>query len=74
MLADALKRLLMLSALLLPCLVLAADAPSVELLEFLGNWETNDGEWQDPLDFMQDLDALAAESQDVNVEESQDGR
>ena len=72
--ADVVKRLLMLSALLLPCLVLAADAPSIELLEFLGNWETNDGEWQDPLDFMQDIDAIPAEAEEVNIEEAQDGR
>ena len=24
------------------------DAPSMELLEFLGSWETDDGEWVDP--------------------------
>jgi len=26
------------------------DAPSLELLEFLGEWETGDGEWLDPED------------------------
>ncbi|MDH5762236.1 MAG: hypothetical protein OEZ51_04585 [Nitrospinota bacterium] len=24
------------------------EMPSLELLEFLGNWETDDGEWIDP--------------------------
>jgi hypothetical protein len=24
------------------------EAPSLELLEFLGEWETSDGEWIDP--------------------------
>lgn len=26
-----------------------AQAPSLELLEFMGAWETHDGEWLDPL-------------------------
>jgi len=26
-------------------------SPPLELLEFLGEWETQDGEWIDPLDF-----------------------
>ena len=25
-----------------------SDIPSLELLEFLGDWETDDGEWIDP--------------------------
>ena len=25
------------------------DMPSMELLEFLGSWETDDGEWVDPM-------------------------
>ena len=25
-----------------------AEMPSLELLEFLGDWETDDGEWIDP--------------------------
>ena len=67
------QRLFVLSVLLIPCLVLAADTPSVELLEFLGNWETSEGEWQDPLEFMQDIDAMSAKAQEVNVEEAEDG-
>lgn len=27
-----------------------ASAPSMELLEFLGEWEADDGEWIDPTD------------------------
>lgn len=27
------------------------DMPSMELLEFLGSWETDDGEWVDPMLF-----------------------
>lgn len=28
------------------------DKPSMELLEFLGEWQTKDGEWVDPLRFL----------------------
>ncbi len=35
-----------------------AQAPDLALLEFLGSWEDADGEWIDPL---QMLDALEAE-------------
>jgi hypothetical protein len=27
------------------------DPPSIELLEFLGAWETRDGTWVDPAEF-----------------------
>ena len=27
------------------------DPPSIELLEFLGEWETQDGNWVDPTEF-----------------------
>ncbi len=30
----------------------SADAPSLELLEFLGEFETEDGEWIDPEDHL----------------------
>jgi hypothetical protein len=68
------NRLLVLCMLLIPCFVLAADAPSVELLEFLGDWETAEGEWQDPVEFMQDFEAVSAEAEEVNVEEAEDGQ
>lgn len=28
------------------------DHPSMELLEFLGEWQTKDGEWVDPMRFL----------------------
>jgi hypothetical protein len=46
----------------------------VELLEFLGDWETAEGEWQDPVEFMQDFEAVSAEAEEVNVEEAEDGQ
>ncbi len=30
------------------------EAPSLELLEFLGEWESSDGEWVDPADLEDD--------------------
>ena len=27
------------------------DAPSLEFLEFLGDWETKEGQWTDPAEF-----------------------
>ena len=30
------------------------EAPSLELLEFLGEWETGDGEWLDPAELEDD--------------------
>jgi hypothetical protein len=48
--------------LIISLLVLAFDAnaddhdkPSMELLEFLGEWQTKDGEWVDPMRFL-DID------------------
>jgi hypothetical protein len=46
--------------LLLVLLPLAASAaedeqPSMELLEFLGSWETKDGEWLDPVSMLSAL-------------------
>ena len=63
--------------LLLPLLVVAAEvaeAPSLELLEFLGNWETDEGDWQDPLELMKDLEALDADEKTVKVEDDRDGQ
>lgn len=28
-----------------------AQAPSLDFLEFMGEWETTDGQWQDPIEF-----------------------
>ena len=32
------------------------DSPSAELLEFLADWETSDGEWVDPLELVEDTE------------------
>jgi hypothetical protein len=76
--ADRMKRWMMLTVLAVPLMVLAADAPSLELLEFLGDWESSDGKWQDPLDFMQDTeadpDALGSDTQDAKVEDEKDAK
>jgi len=68
------NRTLVLCVLFIPCFVFAEETPSLELLEFLGDWEISENEWQDPLDFMQDLDALDAEAQTAKVEEAQDAQ
>ncbi|MFQ5660442.1 MAG: hypothetical protein ACE5GZ_08440 [Gammaproteobacteria bacterium] len=44
-------------------------APSVDLLEFLGEWETADGKWVDPDDFGDDVYAGLPEQEQ---EESRD--
>jgi hypothetical protein len=31
-------------------IVIDEEAPTTELLEFLGEWETSDGEWIDPIE------------------------
>jgi len=65
-------------ALILLLLTIALDAradsdekPSMELLEFLGEWQTKDGEWIDPMRFLtvndSDLDHDPATK--VNVKE-----
>lgn len=45
---------------LLPAWGLAGEAedapPSMELLEFLGSWETPEGEWVDPLQLAEDME------------------
>ena len=33
-----------------------ADVPDLELLEFLGEWETEDGEWIDPTSFEEPIE------------------
>lgn len=50
------KRLLMAMILLMNMSAFAVqgseqDPPSIELLEFLGEWETRDGTWVDPTEF-----------------------
>ena len=64
----------LLMGLILPVTAKAAEPPSLELLEFLGNWETSDGEWQDPLELMKELDVLEAEAKTAKVEDARDGQ
>ena len=50
------RRLLMAMILLMNMSAVAVqgaeqDPPSIELLEFLGEWETRDGTWVDPTEF-----------------------
>ena len=54
--------------------VKAGETPSLELLEFLGNWEDSDGEWQDPMELMKELEVLDADAKTVKVEEVSDGQ
>jgi len=46
-----------------PVILAAEDTPSMELLEFLGEWETKEGEWVDPSTLM---DTEVAESNEVD--------
>lgn len=41
-----------------------AEMPSLELLEFLGDWETDDGEWIDP----EELEQIALTDQEQEQE------
>jgi len=41
--------------------------PSLELLEFLGNWETDDGNWVDPTE----MDHMISPDQEQNDDEKQ---
>jgi hypothetical protein len=46
--------------------------PSLELLEFLGNWETSDGEWVDPNELLDEKLSAEIETkiQNTQLEES----
>jgi hypothetical protein len=46
-----------------------SEMPSLELLEFLGDWETDDGEWIDPEELEQI--ALTDQEQEENEDEKQ---
>jgi len=43
------------------------EMPSLELLEFLGDWETDDGEWVDP----EELEQIALDDQEQGYEDEQ---
>jgi hypothetical protein len=42
------------------------ETPSLELLEFLGDWEMDDGEWIDP----EELEQIALTDQEQEVEDA----
>lgn len=42
-----------------------AELPSLEFLEFLGDWETEDGEWIDP----EELEEIALSDPEQNYED-----
>ena len=44
-----------------------SETPSLEFLEFLGDWETDDGEWIDP----EELDQIALTDQDQEANEDE---
>ena len=48
------------------------NAPSTEFLEFLGQWETDDGQWQDPIEMLEIEDADLQQSQYKTVSEDKD--
>lgn len=45
------------------------EMPSLELLEFLGDWETDDGEWIDPEELEQIADADQEQEQEHENEQ-----
>ncbi len=46
------------------------EAPSLDFLEFLGEWEDAQGNWQDPLEYEDPEAALNAQRPDTNVEQN----
>jgi len=48
---------------ILPAISAAEDMPSMEFLEFLGEWETEEGDWIDPGTL---VDTEIAESNEVD--------
>ncbi len=55
------------------CCVEAAvepEPPDAELLEFLGSWEGEDGEWQEFFDSLPDLSEQSASDDEQNDQES----
>jgi hypothetical protein len=47
------------------------SAPNAEFLEFLGEWQTSDGQWQDPTDllFIDESDLQNANEQPVEEQD-----
>ena len=47
-----------------------ANTPSTEFLEFLGEWEAQDGQWQDPGELLEIEDADLQKSKVKTVSET----
>ena len=57
------KRMVMALAILIAVPVQAEEAPDIEMLEYLGNWETANGEYIDPMELQaEDLQQESKES------------
>ena len=48
------------------------DQPSMELLEFLGDWETKDGSWVDPMQLDEMLDPNLAQKDSQGIKDLKD--
>lgn len=50
-----------------------AQTPSAGFLEFLGEWETSDGQWQDPIEFseLDDTAIQQVEKQQMDVQQTE---
>ncbi len=46
------------------------ETPSLDFLEFLGEWEDEQGNWQDPLEYEDPGQALSVQIPDTNVEQN----
>ena len=46
-----------------------ASAPDVEFLEFLGEWQTKDGQWQDPIELMEMQEANLLQVKESETDE-----
>ena len=47
----------------------SADVPSIDFLEFLGEWETSDGEWVDPNELNDEVYAELAEENRIGQDD-----
>lgn len=50
------------------------QTPSLDFLEYLGEWESSDGQWQDPIEFstIDETELQKAESKLASEEQSND--
>lgn len=55
----------------MPTVRAAEDVPSMEFLEYLGEWETSDGEWIDPTILAENEDVKPVEEELVYTTEEQ---